>query len=137
MLVASLTACSALLAGCGSDPQPRLPRADAARLTVLAQRIAGEGACRQRTDIATLRKQAVRLVDARRVPAALRRPLLAGVDALDADMPLCVPSVPKAPAPPPAPQQAPPGRPHPPGPPHGPHFPGPPHALHGHRWRHR
>lgn len=98
-----LTACSA----CGSQraQPPSLARADAQPLIVLAQQIAGEGACAQRRDIPLLQRRAIALVNARRVPPELQDTFVSGVNALAADTPPCVPPVPVAtPAPAPAPQ---------------------------------
>jgi hypothetical protein len=97
-----LTACSA----CGSQraQPPTLARADAQPLIVLAQRIAGEGACAQQRDIPLLQHRAIALVNARRVPPELQDTFISGVNALAADTPPCVPPVPVAtPAPPPPP----------------------------------
>jgi hypothetical protein len=98
---ASLTACSAaLLAGCGGGG-PKLDRDAAAPLIALAQRVPGESACAQARDIRSLRRRAIALVNARRVPAELQEPLMSGVAALAEQMPVCLPKVPAAaPAPP-------------------------------------
>lgn len=101
------------LVGCGQTPAPRLRSADATKLIALTRRIAGESACGQSKDIPRLRTQAIALVNAHRVPPALQEPLLGGVQALAAETPVCLPSVPVAtipakPAPPKPP--APPGR---------------------------
>lgn len=114
--------------GCGGSSRPSLDHADAARLIALTHRIAGENACAQSQDIPKLRTQAVALVNAHRVPAALQEPLLSGVQALGAEAPVCLPSVPvvtttAAPTPPVH------HLPHFPHPPHGPH-PHPPHPPH-------
>jgi hypothetical protein len=126
LLAGSLTACS------GSGRQPAIARADAAPLAALATRIAGEGACAQRRDIATLQQRAVSLVNARRVPAQLQEQLLSGVNALAADAPPCIPSVPVETtpvSPPPKPKPRPHG--HAPPPHHG-HDHGPGHGGHHH-----
>jgi hypothetical protein len=111
-----------LVAGCGgsSSSPPHVTRADAQPLIDLAARIAAEGACAQQRDIGRLRRRAVALVDAHRVPAALQEHLMSGVNALVADEPPCVQPPPAAPAaaPPPAPG------------PHPPHGHG--HGRHGH-----
>ena len=83
-----------VLAGCGGDPQPKLAQADAAQLTALTDRIAREGACAQARDIAGVSARAVQLVNRGRVPAELQEPLLAGVNALAAQSPPCVQTVP-------------------------------------------
>jgi hypothetical protein len=103
-----LTACSAaLLAGCGGGG-PKLDRADAASLIALAHRVPEEGACAQARDIKALRRRAIALVNARRVPAALQEPLLSGVAALAEQTPVCLPKVPaSSQAPPPAPAPSP------------------------------
>lgn len=101
MLLVSLTACSA----CGTQKAapPALSRADAQPLAALAQQIAAEGPCAQRRDIARLQRQAISLVDSRRVPAELQDPLISGVNALAAETPVCLPSVPVTTTPPPGP----------------------------------
>ena len=108
-----LTACSAgLLAGCGGRT-PRLERSDAAPLVALAHRVPGEAACAQARDIRTLRRRAIALVNAGRVPAELQEPLMSGVAALAEQTPVCLPKVPASspsPQPPPAPGPAPPGK---------------------------
>jgi hypothetical protein len=73
-----------------------MPRAAAAPLIALSHRIAHEGACAQSRDIAKLQRQAVALVNARRVPADLAEPLISGVNALAERPPLCMPSVPSS-----------------------------------------
>ncbi|HEX3808041.1 MAG TPA: hypothetical protein VHV52_14815 [Gaiellaceae bacterium] len=121
-------------AGCGSTAPPRLQHADATRLIALTHKIAGEGACAQNRDIPTLRSQAFALVNAHRVPAALQEPLLSGVQALGAEAPVCLPSVPVSTTP--APTVAAPAHPKPPPGPHPhpqpPKPPKPPHPPHGH-----
>jgi hypothetical protein len=93
------------LVGCGGRAEPRLDRADAARLIALAHRIAGEGACAQAHDIPRLQARATALVNAHRVPASLQEPLMSGVGALGEQTPMCLPAVttqtttPKAPPP--------------------------------------
>ncbi len=86
-------AIAAVLSGCGASNAPRLARADAAPLLVLSRRIAIEKPCAQARDIRTLRQRAATLVAANRIPAALQPTLLAGVRALGARTPLCVPVV--------------------------------------------
>jgi hypothetical protein len=134
----AIAACALLLvaAGCGSGAsRPRLDHADAAALIALSGRIAGEGACAQARDIPKLKTRAFALVNARRVPAELQEPLISGVNALVAEQPVCLPSVPAsattpavtAPAPPAA-KPKPHG--HPPHPHHEPHDHD--HGPHGH-----
>lgn len=83
-----------LAAGCGGrGSPPHLAHADSASLISLAHRIAGEGPCAQAQDIPRLRRQAIALVNARRVPPALQETLLSGVNALDAQTPVCLPKV--------------------------------------------
>lgn len=82
------------LAGCGEAKRPQLEHADAAELIALAGRIASESACAQAGDIPKLHARAVALVNARRVPRALQEPLLSAVNALTAEQPVCLPSVP-------------------------------------------
>jgi hypothetical protein len=97
-LVVSLTACSAL-AGCGNTGHQSIARTDAAPLAALARKIAGEGPCAQRTDIATLRQRAYALVATRSIPSSLADSFVSGVNTLAADAPPCVPAVPPAPLP--------------------------------------
>jgi hypothetical protein len=87
------SALAVVLTGCGDDPQPRLAHADAAQLIALTERIPHEDACAQTRDIADVSARAVQLVDRGRVPADLRAPLLAGVNALAARAPSCVRTV--------------------------------------------
>ena len=101
------------LAGCGGGRHvPLLAHDDARGLISLAHRIAGEGACAQARDIPRLRRRAIVLVNAHRVPPALQDTLLSGVNALGALTPVCLPAVPRqpvtttSPAPPPAPPPA-------------------------------
>jgi hypothetical protein len=85
---------AAVLSGCGaSTAPPRVARADAAPLLVLSHRIVGETACAQARDIRTLQRRALRLADANRIPPPLEPTLLAGVRALGARTPPCVPVV--------------------------------------------
>jgi hypothetical protein len=84
-----LTACSALLAACGSGGGPVLERGDAAELISLAHRIAGEGGCAQSRDIPRLHARTIALVNAGRVPQELQEPLVSGVNALAAETPEC------------------------------------------------
>jgi hypothetical protein len=93
-----------VLMGCGGNSQPRLAHADAAQLISLTERIPHEDACAQTRDIADVSARAVQLVDRGRVPADLREPLLAGVNALAAHAPSCVQTVPTTPVPPAKPQ---------------------------------
>ncbi|HWJ30926.1 MAG TPA: hypothetical protein VNR59_01185 [Gaiellaceae bacterium] len=101
-LAVSLTACSAVVAGCGTSATPALERADGAALIALAHRIAGEGACAQARDIPRLRTQAIALVNAGKVPSELQEPLMSAVAALAAQQPLCLPTVRTTKSPPPA-----------------------------------
>jgi len=80
------------LVGCGSSA-PRLARPDVQPLLALTTRIAHEGACAQKRDIAAMRAQALRLVNEGRVPAKLQEPFLSGVNALVEQTPACVPAV--------------------------------------------
>ncbi len=79
-LAVSLTVCSAFLAGCGSGP--KLEHADGAALRALAHRIAGEGAAGRARDIPKLRRRAIGLINAKRIPAKLQEPLLGKVNAV-------------------------------------------------------
>ena len=81
-LIVSLTVCSALVAGCGSDNRPKLEHADGASLISLAHRIAGEGAAGRARDVPMLRDRTIALINARRVPANLQEPLLSMVNAV-------------------------------------------------------
>jgi hypothetical protein len=99
-LVAAL-ALTAAVAGCGEQKAPRLARADAAPLAALSHRIAAEGPCAQARDIRKLQRTAALLVDAERVPHSLEPTLIAGVQALAARTPPCVPAVPAISPPPP------------------------------------
>jgi hypothetical protein len=94
------SALAVVLTGCGDDRQPRLSHADAAQLIALTERIPHEDACAQTHDIAGISARAVQLVDRGRVPADLREPLLAGVNALAARAPSCVRTVTTTPVPP-------------------------------------
>ena len=101
--VAWLTACSALAVACGAGGGPKLQQTDAAQLVSLAHRIANEGACAQARDIPRLHTRAIALVNAKRVPDELQEPLMSAVNALAAQAPLCLPTVPaSSPSPPPA-----------------------------------
>jgi hypothetical protein len=102
LLAVSLTACSALVAGCGSSGGPKLHHTDGATLIALAHRIGSEGACGQSRDIPRLRARAIALVNAGKVPAELQEPLMSAIGALGAQRPLCLPAV-AATAPTPAP----------------------------------
>jgi hypothetical protein len=103
-----LTACSALLAGCGAGAGPKLSHADGAQLIALAHRIGGEGACAQARDIPRLQRRAIALVNAGHVESDLQEPLMSAVAALAAERPLCLPSVPAATTTPAQPPPAPP-----------------------------
>jgi hypothetical protein len=103
-LVASLSVCSAL-AGCGGGSHATIPRADADQLATLARQIAGEGPCAQRRDIPQLQQRALQLVSSQSVSAAVGRQLVAGVNALAADAPPCVPAIPATTVTPPPPQK--------------------------------
>ena len=81
-LAVSLTVCSALVAGCGSNSGPRLEHADAEPLIALAHRIATEGAHGRARDIPRLRDRTIALVNAGKVPAKLQEPLLSMVNAV-------------------------------------------------------
>lgn len=125
---ALLFAAALLLAGCGSATRPQLEHADAAGLSALAGRIASEGACAQVQDIPKLHARAVALVNARRVPQSLQEPLLSAVNALAAEQPVCLPSVPASSTTPTVTTPAPPFvHPRPPG-----HWPWPQHGHRGH-----
>ena len=82
-------------AGCGGST-PHLARTDASPLIALADKIAREGPCAQKTNLAAVRTKAIALVNRRAVPAALQEPLLAAVNDLSSRTPACAP-----PAPPP------------------------------------
>ena len=90
-----------LLAGCGGGGGPHLAREDAAPLITLADRIAREGPCAQARDIRALGALRTKLINAHKVPSALQDPLSSGVNALVAQTPPCLPSVPAATTPPP------------------------------------
>jgi hypothetical protein len=134
----ALLAVLPVAAACGDARRPQLDHADAAGLIALAGRIATEGACAQANDIPKLHARAVALVNARRVPQALQEPLLSAMNALAAQSPVCLPSVPASsttaptitlPGPPRRHGHAPkPG----PKPGHHGHGPGPGHGHHGH-----
>jgi hypothetical protein len=81
-LAVTIPVCSAVLAGCGSGGGPRLEHADGAALISLAHRIAGEGADGRARDIPKLRRRAIGLVNAKRVPQELQEPLLSMVNAV-------------------------------------------------------
>ena len=80
-LAASLTVCSALVAGCGSSG-PKLEQADGAALISLVHRIVEEGAGGRARDIPRLRDRTIALINARKVPANLQEPLLSMVNAV-------------------------------------------------------
>ena len=81
-LAVSLTVCSALAAGCGSNSVPKLAHADGASLIPLVHRIAGEGADGRARDIPRLRDRTIALINAKKVPAKLQEPLLSMVNAV-------------------------------------------------------
>jgi hypothetical protein len=85
-----------LLAGCGGGGGPHLAREDAAPLITLADRIARETPCAQARDIRALSALRTKLINAHKAPAALQDPLSSGVNALVAQTPPCLPSVPAA-----------------------------------------
>jgi hypothetical protein len=95
-LVAAVAVASA---GCGGST-PHLARTDAAPLISLADKIAREGPCAQKIDLAAMRTKAVALVNRRAVPAGLQEPFLAAVNDLSSRTPACAPP----PAPPPVAQ---------------------------------
>ena len=84
-LAVSLTVCSAVVAGCGSNGGPKLEHANGAALIALAHRLANEGARGQAQDIPRLRNRTIALVNAGSVPAKLQEPLLSLVNALGAE----------------------------------------------------
>ena len=63
-LAVSLTVCSALVAGCGSNGGPKLAHADGTSLIVLVPRIATEGGHGQARDIPRLRDRTIALINA-------------------------------------------------------------------------
>jgi hypothetical protein len=77
-------------AGCGRST-PHLARSDAAPLIALADRIAREGPCAQKTDLVAVRTKAIALVNRKGVPADLQEPFLAAVNDLSSRTPACVP----------------------------------------------
>ena len=81
-LAVSLTVCSALVAGCGSDSRPKLEHADGAALISLVHRIESERADGRARDIPRLRDRAIALINAKRVPPDLQEPLLGMVNAI-------------------------------------------------------
>ena len=83
-LAVSLTVCSALVAGCGSNAGPKLDHADGAPLIALAHRIASEDGRGRARDIPRLRDRTISLINAGKVPAKLQEPLLSMVNALGA-----------------------------------------------------
>lgn len=78
-----------------------MARADARPLILLAQRIPGEAPCAQARDIRSLEARAAALVNAQRIPARLRGPLVSGVHLLRTQMPICLPPVEQSTPPPP------------------------------------
>jgi hypothetical protein len=81
-LAVSLTVCSALVAGCGSDERPKLEHTDGAALISLVHGIAGEDANSRARDIPRLRDRAIALINAKKVPPDLQEPLLSMVNAV-------------------------------------------------------
>jgi hypothetical protein len=73
-----------------------MARQDAAPLIKLADKISREGACAQARDIRALRSRTTALVNAHGVPSALQDSLSSGVNALVAQTPPCLPSIPAA-----------------------------------------
>jgi hypothetical protein len=100
--VSLLAVTALLLGGCGGSSAPRLRHADAERLLVLTRAIPGEGACAQAHDIRRVQARAIALVNAHRVPSRLQDSLMSGVNALTAQVPVCLPPVPVS-TPPPSP----------------------------------
>jgi hypothetical protein len=88
---------TALLAGCGSSSGPHMARSDAAPLITLADQIAREAPCAQARDIQALDARRTALLNAHRIPPALQESLSSGVNALVAQTPTCLPSVPAPP----------------------------------------
>ena len=85
-LAVSLTVCSALATGCGSNGGgPKLAHADGAPLIALTHRIGGEDVEAQGRDIPRLRDRTIALINAGRVPGKLQEPLLSLVNALAAE----------------------------------------------------
>jgi hypothetical protein len=78
-----------------------MARRNAAPLIELADKISREAPCAQARDIRALGKRMIALVNARRVPPALQEPLSSAVNALVAQTPPCLPTVPAAAVPPP------------------------------------
>jgi hypothetical protein len=83
-----------LLAGCGGGGGPHLARRDAAPLIELAAKISREDPCAQARDIRALSALRTKLINAQKVPSSLQEPLSSGVNALIAQTPPCLPSVP-------------------------------------------
>jgi hypothetical protein len=92
-----------LLAGCGGGGGPHLARQDAAPLITLADRIAREAPCAQARDIRALSTLRTKLINGHQVPSPLQDPLSSAVNALAAQTPPCLPSVPAATVTPPSP----------------------------------
>jgi hypothetical protein len=84
------------VAGCGSSSAPRLDRADVAPLIALANRVAAEGPCAQKRDLAALRTRAIGLVNRHAVPPGLQEQFVAGVNDLAGRTPACAPPAPAA-----------------------------------------
>jgi hypothetical protein len=70
-----------------------MARVDAAPLIALTHQISREGSCAQARDIAKLKRAALTLVDAHRVPSSLADSFMSGVNALIAETPVCLPPV--------------------------------------------
>ena len=79
-----------------------MARSDAAPLISLAHRIPDEPPCAQARDIRALQAKAIVLVNAHRIPGSLQDSLMSGVNALHAQIPVCLPAV-QASTPPPPP----------------------------------
>jgi hypothetical protein len=73
-----------------------MARQDAAPLIALADKITREGACAQARDIRALTALRIKLVNAHKIPARLQEPLSSGVNALVAQTPPCLPTIPAA-----------------------------------------
>ena len=88
-----------LAAGCGGNDRPHVARADVAPLITLADRVATEGPCAQKRDLATLQRRAIALVNRKAVPPELQEPFVAGVNDLAGRAPVCRPPAPIPPPP--------------------------------------
>jgi hypothetical protein len=71
-----------LVAGCGGKSTPKLDRAEAAPLIVLAHRIAHEGGGGRARDIPRLQRRVIALINSGRVPGELQEPLSSAANAL-------------------------------------------------------